>query len=82
MTLEEFDRAMAQAESELVNTGDPTALEKLLSIAERNAARAVIRCSEHKRYQAKRQPVGTKKHPNGCVTCWKIWNATRMEGGR
>lgn len=69
MTLSEFDAA---AEAALAS-GDATALERLLRQAERNAARAIIRCGDHKRYRGRSAPR------QECETCCRI---REMEVGR
>ncbi len=57
MTLEEFDRAAEAA----MASGDATALERLLETAERNAARAEIRCADHRRYRGVSLPRGDRR---------------------
>jgi hypothetical protein len=34
----------------------------------------MMKCDIHPRYQAKRKPVKTKNHPNGCDRCWTYYN--------
>lgn len=38
-----------------------------------------MRCAEHPRYGAKRQPVKTVKHPDGCPICWGVWEAAKVD---
>lgn len=67
MTLQEFDLAVERA----MEAGDLTTVERLLAVAEHNAARAVIRCGDHKRYR------GTSQPRRNCGTCWSIYDARR-----
>ena len=32
-----------------------------------------MKCKEHPRYVPTRKPKNTVKHPDGCPTCWRIW---------
>jgi len=41
-----------------------------------------MKCKEHPRYAAMRQPVKTQKHPDGCPTCWGVWEAAKTDPKR
>jgi len=41
-----------------------------------------MKCREHPRYLANRKPVKTQKHPDGCPTCWGVWEAAKTDPHR
>jgi|SRR5579885_499765 len=41
-----------------------------------------MRCKEHPKYQARRMPVKTVKYPDGCPTCWGIWEDAKTNKSR
>jgi hypothetical protein len=41
-----------------------------------------MKCKEHPRYVATRHPVKTQKHPDGCPTCWGVWEAAKTDPRR
>jgi len=38
-----------------------------------------MKCKEHTRYSATRMPKKTVKYPDGCPTCWGIWDAAKVD---
>ena len=38
-----------------------------------------MRCKEHPAYEAKRHPARTTRHPDGCATCWGVWEAAKAD---
>jgi hypothetical protein len=41
-----------------------------------------MKCREHPRYVATRKPTKTQKHPDGCPTCWGVWEAAKTDPRR
>lgn len=41
-----------------------------------------MKCKEHPKYQARRHPVKTVKYPDGCPTCWGIWEHAKTDSKR
>jgi hypothetical protein len=41
-----------------------------------------MKCKEHPRFTANRKPVRTQKHPDGCPTCWGVWEHAKTDPKR
>ena len=41
-----------------------------------------VKCKEHPTYAARRHPVKTQKYPDGCPTCWGIWEHAKTDKKR
>jgi hypothetical protein len=41
-----------------------------------------MKCKEHLRYTATRHPVKTQKYPDGCPTCWGVWEDAKTNAKR
>ena len=41
-----------------------------------------MKCKEHPKYQARRHPVKTAKYPDGCPTCWGVWEHAKTDPKR
>jgi hypothetical protein len=39
----------------------------------------IKKCGTHPKYTGKRKPKRTKKYPNGCPVCWKIYEEKHKE---
>ena len=38
-----------------------------------------MKCKEHPTYAAMRKPRATMKHPDGCPTCWGLWETKKYD---
>ena len=38
-----------------------------------------MKCKEHPRYAAMRMPTKTVRYPDGCPSCWGIWDAAKVD---
>lgn len=41
-----------------------------------------VRCKEHPAYEAKRHPAKTTRYPDGCPTCWGVWEGAKVDPKR
>lgn len=41
-----------------------------------------MKCKQHPRYVAKRKPPKTVVHPDGCPTCWGVWEHAKTDPKR
>lgn len=41
-----------------------------------------MKCKDHPRYTASRKPMKTMRFPDGCPTCWGVWEHAKTSKNR
>lgn len=41
-----------------------------------------MKCKDHPKYAASRKPSKTMKFPDGCPTCWGVWEHAKNDKNR